>query len=371
MTLSAIPQTQQPSHAFRRESVESLLIVRLSAMGDVIHALPAVTALRRAQPALHIGWLIEERWGELLCSRESEYDAPISQLKPLVNTVHTANFGSWRRAMLSDETWREARECFRDVSRHKYDAVIDLQGALRSAAASRLSGAPRRIGSTQPREAPARLLYTRTVSPQGFHVVDQALSLVSSLAEAKLEYTPPVFPCDPIHEDWAEQFLAAFAGRPVAIINPGAGWGAKRWPSESFGTVARTLHDRGLAVLINHGPGEEALASEVRHTSADTAHLLKCSVAELIAITRRARLFIGGDTGPMHLAAALSVPVVALFGPTPPERNGPYGTRSIVLRSPQSADSFSHTAEPDKALATITPREVLAAVEELLGGARG
>jgi heptosyltransferase-1 len=371
VTLSAMSQTQQSSPALRRESVQSLLIVRLSAMGDVIHALPAVAALRRARPALRIGWLIEERWRELLCSRESENDAPVSQLKPLVDTVHMANFAAWRRAMLSDETWREARVCFRDISSRKYDAVLDLQGAIRSAIAARISGASRRIGSSQPREAPARLFYTRAITPTGAHVVEHALSLASSLAEEKLEYVPPAFPCDPIHEAWAEKFLASFDGKPVVIMNPGAGWGAKCWPSESFGAVALRLHERGFALLINHGPGEEPLAEAVRHGSGDTARLLKCSVAELIAITRRARLFIGGDTGPMHLAAALNVPVVALFGPTRPERNGPYGTRSIVLRKPESAYSLSHAAEPDRALATITPQEVIDAAQQLLGAAHG
>jgi heptosyltransferase-1 len=355
----------------RRDSLESVLIVRLGAMGDVIHALPAVAALRRARPQLRIAWLLEERWSELLCGRVSEYEAPISRLKPLVDAVHTSNFAGWRRAMLSDETWREMRECIRDVRSRKYDAVVDLQGAIRSAITARLSGASRRLGSTQPREAPARLFYTCAFDPQGEHVVEHALSLVSSLAGEKLEYAPAVFPCDPIHETWAQQYIAAVGDSPFVIVNPGAGWGAKRWPAECYGAVARVLHDRGFAVLINHGPGEESLAAEVQDASQGTSHLLKCSISELIAITRRARLFIGGDTGPMHLAAALGVPVVALFGPTRPERNGPYGTQSRVLRNPESTDSLSHDTEPDKALGRISPREVIDAAEELLGGAHG
>ena len=346
-------------------------MVRLGAMGDVIHALPAVAALRRARPDLRIGWLIEERWSELLCARESEYEAPISPLKPLVDSIHISNFAAWRRAMLSDETWREMRECIRDVRSRKYDAVVDLQGAIRSAITGRIVGASQRIGSTQPREAPARLFYTRSIDTQGDHVVEHALSLVSAVAGEKLEYAPPPFPRDPVREEWAEQWIATLGARSFAIVNPGAGWGAKRWPAECYGAVARALHDRGLAVLINHGPGEEPLANAVRQASGGTAHLLTCSIAELIAITRRARLFIGGDTGPMHLAAALNVPVVALFGPTRPQRNGPYGTRSRVLRSRESTDSLSHTANPDKALASIDPQHVIDAAEELLGVARG
>ena len=124
--------------------------------------------------------------------------------------------------------------------------------------------------------------------------------------------------------------------RSAGRRNPSARWRA-RWPSAD------------LAVVINHGPGEEALADAVRESSGGTAFPLKCSVGELIALTRRASLFIGGDTGPMHLAAALRVPVVALFGPTRPERNGPYGTRSVVLRSPRKrGQPQSHRTVPTK-----------------------
>jgi len=151
-------------------------------------------------------------------------------------------------------------------------------------------------------------------------------------------------------------------------LNPGAGWGAKCWPAESFGKVACELAARGSAVVVNHGPGEEQLAEAVRESSAGVALPLKCSVGKLIALTRLAALFVGGDTGPMHLAAALRVPVVALFGPTRPERNGPFGTRSVVLRSPESLYNTSHTDRPDEGLVSIQPQAVLDAAEQLLGG---
>jgi heptosyltransferase-1 len=349
----------------------SLLIVRLSAMGDVIHAMPAVTALRSALPDTRIGWLIEERWSELLCSHPSQYEAPRSPLKPLADTVHLANFSNWKRSWFSHERWREALDCLRDVRRKRYAAVLDLQGAVRSALAARLAGAKLRIGSARAREAPAQFAYTLAVAPHGEHVIEQALSLASHVVGYPLTYTPPAFPCDPVHEDWAERFIAGVGGGPLAILNPGAGWGAKCWPAESFGRVARSLRDRGLQVLINHGPGEEELAEAVRQASGKTAHLLKCSVGELIAIMRHTRLFIGGDTGPMHLAAALGVPVVALFGPTSPERTGPYATRSVVLRNPLSTNNSSHVAQPDEGLLSISADSVIAGAEQLLGGAHG
>src|SRR5271167_496072 len=131
---------------------DRILVVRLSAMGDVIHGMPAIAALRRAKPELKIGWLVEERWAELLCSRDSERLAPRSQLKPLADWVHVVNFSRWRRALSSAETWREIRSCLREVRAMKYEMTLDLQGSIRSALAARVAGARIRVGSSQPRE---------------------------------------------------------------------------------------------------------------------------------------------------------------------------------------------------------------------------
>lgn len=359
-TVSQLDQTQS-----------RILVVRLSAMGDIIHAMPAVAALRRARPELKIGWLVEARWVELLCAREGERLAARSPLKPLADWIHLANFSRWRRALFSGETWRELSACRRKVREIDYGLALDLQGAIRSALAARASLAKVRIGPSQPREGPARMFYTRPVDVQGAHVIEHALSLASAVAGRQLEYEDPPFPLNPASAAWAENLIAKLNGKPLAILNPGAGWGAKCWPAESFGVVARALADRGLAVAINYGPGEEALAEAVVESSRGAALPVKCSVGELIALSRRASLFIGGDTGPMHLAAALRVPVVALFGPTRPERNGPYGTRSVVLRSPESVDNTTHTSLPDEGLVSIEPRAVIDAADQLLGETRG
>jgi heptosyltransferase-1 len=350
---------------------DRILVVRLSAMGDVIHAMPAIAALRNAKPGIKVGWLIEERWAELLCSRPSEYAASRSPLKPLADWVHVANFKTWRRELLAQDTWREIRALRREVKNMQYDLALDLQGALRSALAARATGAKIRIGSSQPREGPASMFYTRPVDPRGTHVVDQGLAIVSAVARQELLYAEPPFPLDPTAECWADQFGGTVSGKPLAILNPGAGWGAKCWPAESFGVVARALAERGIAVVVNHGPGEEALAEAVRESSGQIACPVKCSITELIALTRRASLFVGGDTGPMHLAAALRVPVVALFGPTRPDRNGPYGTRSVVLRNPESVDNTTHTDRPDEGLVSIDPQAVIAAADQLRGEDRG
>ena len=254
----------------------------------------------------------------------------------------------------------------REVRAMKYDIALDLQGAIRSAMAARLSGAKTRVGPAEPREGPARLFYTRPVAVQGAHVIEHALSLASAVAGEELTYEPPVFPQDPATERGPTGSTHRSSGSRWPSSIPGAGWGAKCWPAESYGAVAKALAERGMAVVVNHGPEEETLAQAVRDSSGGTAHPMKCSVGELIALTRRASLFVGGDTGPMHLAAALGVPVVALFGPTRPERNGPYATRSIVLRSPDSLDNSSHTQVPDEGLQSIEPQQVIAAADELL-----
>jgi heptosyltransferase-1 len=367
------PFAQSELHTLMQEQLAEddasalrVLVVRLGAMGDVIHGIPAIAALRRERPNLQIGWLVEERWAELLCAHPLERLQSRSEVKPLVDWLHISNFKNWRKELSCGATWHNMRTCMREVRAMKYDVALDLQGAIRSALAARLSGAKIRIGSAEPREGPARLFYTRLVAPQGAHVIEHALSLASAVAGDDLAYEPPTFPQDPATEAWADRFHSSIGWKPLAIVNPGAGWGAKCWPVESYGAVSSALAERGMTVVVNHGPGEEPLAQSVRDVSRGTAHLMKCSVGELIALTRRASLIIGGDTGPIHLAAALGVPVVALFGPTRPERNGPYATRSLVLRSRDSLDNSSHTQVPDEGLQSIEPREVIAAADELM-----
>ena len=156
-----------------------------------------------------------------------------------------------------------------------------------------------------------------------------------------------------------------------AILNPGAGWGAKRWPAERYGQVAWELASLGLRTILNYGPGEQELAQAAQSASGAgeimRAEIMNCTITELIALTRRARIFIGGDTGPLHLAAALGIPVVAIFGPTDPARNGPYATRSIVLRNPASATTHARRSQPEAGLLEISTDAVFAAARQLLG----
>jgi heptosyltransferase-1 len=348
--------------------------VRLGAMGDVIHTLPAVHALRQAFPHAHIGWLIEERWAELLCAPGSPRRGRRSGLRPLADAVHAVNLKGWGKSLLSLSSLQKIATVWNDVRDAHYDAAVDLQGAMRSAVLARLSGARVVYGAAEPRESPASLWYTRKAVVQGRHVVEQNLSVAEALGAAQyISCEPPCdisndLPREPQSEERTEQELAEHGIRDFAILNPGAGWGAKRWPAERYGEVARELAEAGMCPLVNYGPGEEDLFRAVLAASGGRARPTKGTITELIALTRRARLFIGGDTGPMHLAAALRVPVVAIFGPTDPARNGPYGTRSVVLRSAESVTSHARRAAADEGLLAIGSDDVIAAAHRLRGG---
>jgi heptosyltransferase I len=352
--------------------IDRVLIVRLSAMGDVIHTLPAVHFLRRAFPHAFIGWLIEERWAELLCAPGSPRRGPRSSLRPLVDEVHTVNLKAWGKSPFSIATLQRAATVWNDVRDARYDAVVDLQGAIRSAVLARLSGARAVYGAAEPRESPASLWYTRKVVTRGRHVIEQNLSVAEALVGSEMRHPAEDVTCDlphdPVTEARIEEELAQLHVRDFAILNPGAGWGAKRWPAERYGEVARRLAEVGICPLVNYGPGEEDLFRAVLAASGGRARPMQGSVTELIALTRCSRIFIGGDTGPLHLAAALRVPVVAIFGPTDPARNGPYGTRSVVLRSGESVTSHARRADPDEGLLAIGSDEVFTAANRLLGG---
>ena len=348
-------------------NIRRLLIVRLSAMGDILHALPAVAALRETFPNATLGWVIEERWAELLCSPDTKSCGPRSAGRPFVDAVHRANTRAWRHALFSGATWRAARASVQSLRVAHYDVAVDFQGAVRSAVLASLSGAREIYGFAQPRENVASMFYTRQVQAAGTHVVHQNFSLAQAIARRELSSGVAELP----RSEFAEKSIAAKLKKlphaSYAVLNPGAGWGAKQWPAERYGKVACKLaHETGLACLVNFGPGEEALARAVEEASQGEAKGISTNISELIALMRGAQLFIGGDTGPMHLAALLRVPVVAIFGPTDPARNGPFGARSIVLRSEISVTSHRRRSDPEEGILQITAEAVVRAAVQLL-----
>ena len=361
----------EPTPASNQTGIERLLVVRLSAMGDIIHALPAATALRKAFPEATIGWVIEERWAELLCTLSTARSGPRSPQRPLADRIHTVNLKPWRRSLYSFQTWEQIAAAISEIRGVRYQVAVDFQGAARSALLARWSGAPTIYGAVHPRENVAGMVYTRRVPTHGEHVVEHALSLAGAVIGQSVPLPDIELPCDETAEHDCERKLAELGAREFALLNPGAGWGAKQWPAERYGQVATALAKDGIKPLVNFGPGEEELARKVEAASEKVATPIACSLTQLISLTRRAQLFIGGDTGPLHLAAALKVPVVGIYGPTNPARNGPFGTRSVVLRSSSSVTSHARVAAPEEGLLEITPEQVIAAARELLGGRRG
>jgi heptosyltransferase-1 len=345
-----------------------LLVVRLGAMGDILHALPAVTALRQAHPEWVIDWVVEPRWRALLKAEESIGRGPG---QPLVESIHLAPTKDWRKAPLSRKTLHGIKALRATLQACNYDAVIDLQGSIRSAVVARLAGCRRVIGPAESWEWPARWLYTERVITHGAHVIEQNMELVSAIASEKLTAVPPWLPFDPAAEAWAIGVLPPKTGarggdQPSVLINPGAGWGAKRWPVQRYDAVAQGFIDLGFRILVNAGPGEEKLAEVIARGTDGAAIPLNCTLAQLVAITRRVSLVVAGDTGPLHLACALGKPVVGIYGPTDPSRNGPFGTRFRVLRSPLSRRDHSRRESPESGLLTIQPDDVLRAADALL-----
>jgi heptosyltransferase I len=337
-------------------------------MGDILHAMPAVTSLRQAHPQWFLGWAIEPRWLPLLRGSGGEM--------PLVDRTHLVKAKEWSRSPLSSRTFREIHALRAELRAERYDVCVDLQGAVRSAWIARLAGAARLLGEDQPRERAARWLFRERVPVTGVHVIEQAVQVCEAIVDERLRPALPLLPLAAQAEAWADELLNVEqskaedrqrkAGRPVVLMNPGAGWGAKRWPANRYGAVAAALSEAGCRVLLNAGPKEREIAAEVVAASGGVAQTPEFSLERLISVTRRASLMIAGDTGPLHLACALGKPVVGIFGPTEPKRNGPFGVPFRVLRHPASKRDHTRRSPPEAGLLTIAPQEVSAAALDLL-----
>jgi lipopolysaccharide heptosyltransferase I len=309
-----------------------ILLVRLSALGDVINTLPTLEALRRAFPAAHLGYAVEERNRDVIVGH------------PALDRVHVLERKRWRARLASPSQWLELR---RDAARfvaelraERYDAVLDLQGNFKGALHALACGAPRRIGFARGFCKELNFLASNEhVTPPGatekVHRVLKFLALAEHLGASASE---PRFRLPDLAAARERMGRALGEARVVeyAALHPGAsGKGAlKRWPPERFGALAERLErECGLASLVTWGPGERELAESVVAASGGRARLAPAtgSVLDLAALLERARLFVGGDTGPMHLASAVSTPSVALFGPKDPRTYGPFHARRRVV----------------------------------------
>jgi heptosyltransferase-1 len=339
-----------------------ILIARIGAMGDVLHALPAVAALRKHLPAAHIGWAIEPRWASLLA-------ASTPQGKPLMDRIHHVPVREWKSSPLNFATPLSILALRRELRAEKYDLVVDLQGTIRSSLIGRLAGAKLFAGSAAPRETPARIFYTQKIKTQQPHVVEQACEILGAATDLHLTPVEPVLARDEAVEAWCDAEFAALpesARSRVVVLSAGGGWGAKCWPPERYGAVAAALHEKGYTVLVASAPMEADLAHRVVEASAGGAQSVVCNLPQLTALLRRAALCIAGDTGPLHLAAAAGTPVLGIYGPTDPARNGPFTSKKRVLRSPQSVTDHSRHAAVEAGLLTIGAEDVIHSALELL-----
>ncbi|HEY7791741.1 MAG TPA: glycosyltransferase family 9 protein [Vicinamibacterales bacterium] len=289
-----------------------ILIVRLGSLGDIVHALPVAAALRRTFPRARIDWLVSARHRELL---------------DLVSVID-------RRVVFGGSSG--ALDVVRYLRAERYDVALDLQGLLKSAVLARASGAARVIGFSRRhlREPFARPLYTEVQSADGTtHVIDKSLALVRAIGV----HDPAVeFPIDEVPAttvDQVRQQLPVESGGRFVIINPGAAWPNKRWPPARLGAVAAAIRDRhGLPSVVLWGPGERDLATGVvEHARGAAVVAPETTMADLVALARAAQLFISGDTGPLHLAAAVGAPIVGIYGPTAAERNGPWAADDVTV----------------------------------------
>ena len=333
-----------------------LLIVRVGALGDVLHALPAAAALRAARPDWTIDWVVDPRWAPLLVNSEGHGE--------IVDRVHLAETKMWSAAPFSWKTLRSVAKLRKELRDERYDVVVDMQGTLRSAVIGRFARAREFAGYENPREAAAARFYRSTRRRIGTHVVDQGAALLGAACSIALEPARVRLP----HEAWADEWAAELVGdRKVCVLAASAGWGAKQWPAERYGALARELRAMGFVPLVNAAKKDDAVAASVVAASGGAAEMAVCNVAGLIALMRRTSLLVGGDSGPTHLAAALGIPLVAVYGPTDPARNGPWGSGPMrLIRGAGSVTSHKRVAEIDAGLARITVDEVAREVKELV-----
>ena len=292
-----------------------ILIVKLGSIGDIVHTLPALAALRAAMPQAEISWVVERRSLEILKDN------------PLLDRLIEVDTKALRRGLMSGETLRAPRQQLRRLRASAFDVALDFQGLLKSASIARLSGARRVFGYSRAglREPASALLLSKTIAvPRQTHVISKSLLLLRGALGVPLPEELS-FPIDITVTAEAEaRNAAATTGDKYAILNPGGGWPTKLWSVDRFGKLADLLWSNyGISSLVTYGPGEEKLAEDVRQSSVSgKAQPVNLSLKGFYSLARNAKVYVGGDTGPTHIAVAAGAPIVGLFGPTEWWRNG-------------------------------------------------
>jgi heptosyltransferase I len=330
----------------------TILIVRLGALGDIVHTIPAAAALRHGFPAARIHWAVDAR------------HAPFVELVTAVDHVvplEGRRVADWVRLV-------------RNLRRHHYDWAFDFQGLRKSAALARASGARRVIGfpSQHLREKIARRFYSEVASAEGGgHVIRKNLGLLRTVG---VSCDAIEFPIAGMPSAARDEVRRDAAGRGIALINAGAAWPNKRWPAARYGEVGAFLRDAcGMQPYVVWGPAEETLARDVVAASHGAARLAPpTSTRDLLELARAASLMVSGDTGPLHIAAAAGTPLVGIFGPTDPARNGPWsGADVIVSRYAACRCHYERRCRTASwCLLDVPASEVTAAIRQRLAAAR-
>lgn len=332
------------------QSEERFLVVRLTALGDILHTVPAVAALRAAHASAKIDWVVERKW------------APVLEGSPALNEVIPFD----RRS-----AWGTI-ECVQRLRANRYTSAIDFQGLYKSSVLAGLSGAARRVGFDRnwAREPGAAVFYTDRVFPVGRHVSELNYSLAEHLGAsrpAKPEY-PLRVPAGGAASIRARLHELGI-GDEFVVVGPGGSWRAKCWPPARYGELCREIEMRNdVRVVVVYGPGEKAIAEEtVRAAAPSRPVMIATTIEELMGLVAHARCVVAADSGTLHLAAALGTPVVGLYGPTDPARNGPFVPGAVLVHKARPDEiSYKRRADYSPAILRITVEDVLAAADALL-----
>jgi len=325
------------------------LIVRLGSLGDIVHTLPAAAALRDTFPDARIDWIVESQWRAIV---EGNRD---------LNDVILLDRGRTFSALGTVKSLRNAN----------YARALDFQSLYKSVLIAFASGARERLGFDREyaREGLATILYTRRIHPTGAHKVEHNLSLAVAAGASNPDVPRFTLPVSSEAEDWAQRKLRELDVGEFCVLSPGGGWRSKCWPAERYGALQREITNRyGWQGIISFGPGEELLAREAVKAAVPREPIaLAMDLSQLMAVLRRAKLVVAADTGPLHLASALGVPVVGLYGPTDPARNGPYGKPSIVVRKAEPGETtYKRGTSFSPAMLRISVDDVMSAIDRLL-----
>lgn len=301
-----------------RSNLNRFLIVKFGSLGDIVHCLPSVAQLRSAYPRAEIDWLVE---------RKNKIAIELSGLDVRLVPIDTYQ---WRNSPGIGSA-KEIAEFVWALRTDGYDCAIDFQGLIKSAFFAYLSGAPVRIGWERDflKESVSQLFYTEVVKPKRIHIIDQQMELLKPLGIEPEWYTEVPLRAS---EDARRSIDRKLNGlEDFVVINPGGNWPTKCWHPVRYGQLAARLLADGLPVTVVWGPGEEHMVRTIVDTAGDKVLQVPASLDELVALCARAKLFVGGDTGPMHFAAAAGTPIVSIFGPTSSDRNGPFRREDIVV----------------------------------------